>query len=176
MKKRMNIGGLVVAAQILGILAAFANPGKTPWRPITAATKCRRSGCFVPWPSKAIRNRKACLGSCTAREKGSLRRGARRRQDQAGIAGGIADHDAAASLAGARNGASLRGVEPSELRALIKRYLAPGNAFQAMTAIGMAIATHDNASQPSLPNSADAIPTAVSTPSQNGQRKISLAV
>src|ERR1019366_8632034 len=46
------------------------------------------------------------------------RRGARRRQGESGIARCVANHDTAGSFAGARDGASLRGLELPELRVL----------------------------------------------------------
>jgi TPR repeat protein len=69
------IGGLMVAAQILGIPGALAGPGKTAWRPITAIM-CRLR-LFRPLAEKGNPKAQSVLGVMYRRGQGVARNSAR---------------------------------------------------------------------------------------------------
>ena len=105
MRKPRVIGGLIVTAQILGSAIAVAGP----WEDGMAAYN---RGDYMP----AIRLFRSLAEAGNAEAQHLI--GAMYRASQARIGRCIEYHDGGGTLAGARDGAGLRGVELPELRVL----------------------------------------------------------
>ena len=132
MRKPLAIGGLIAAAQILGIAGAFAGPWEDGMAGYSRADYLPAIRLFRPLAEQGNPKAQSVLGAMYRRGQGVARNPVRSfvwfsfaaaRGDakaKTGPARGIADHDTRRDFAGPRNGAGLRGVELPELRILIR--------------------------------------------------------
>ena len=131
MKKQMILGGLILAAQILGIAGAVAGPWEDGMTAYNRGDYVPAIRLFRPLAEQGNAKAQNVLGVMYRRGRGGRaqfgarlrlvqpRRGARRRHRKGGIARRVANHDAGGACAGARDGAGLRGFELPQLRVLI---------------------------------------------------------
>jgi hypothetical protein len=132
MKRQMIFGGLIAAAQILGIAGAVAGPWEDGMAAYNRGDYVPAMQVFRALAEQGNAKAQSVLGVMHRRggrgraQFGSRlrmvqpRRGARRRQGQGGTARCIANHDTGRTFAGAGDGASLRGLELPAVRVLIK--------------------------------------------------------
>jgi TPR repeat protein len=130
MKKRTMVGGLILAAQILGIAGAAAGPWEDGMASYNRGDYMPAIRLFRPLAEQGNVKAQHLIGVMYHKGEGVARNSVRafawfslaaapRRAGE--IARSLANHDAGGAFAGAGHGASLRDVELSELRVLNSR-------------------------------------------------------